>query len=154
MDIWEDFRRSPYAEYDGIPTTDEVTVRSKVRQWEQVTSGKEYMFYAVCLEEIMIGYVDFHRTDRGYECGYCFHSDYHGRGYAKESMQALMRFLANGADMEFTAGTALENRPSVKLLYSLGFEKIGEERVTFYKDEQGKDIYFDGGIFRYIQKRK
>lgn len=32
VDIWEDFRRSPYAEYDGIPTTDEATVRSKVRQ--------------------------------------------------------------------------------------------------------------------------
>ena len=39
------------------------------------------------------------------------------------------------------------NTPSVSLLKSLGFELIGTESVSFYKDSQGNDIVFEGGIF-------
>ena len=38
----------------------------------------------------------------------------------------------------------------VPLLNSLGFKQIGEEKVSFYKDEDGNDIYFDGGLFELI----
>lgn len=41
----------------------------------------------------------------------------------------------------------MNNLSSVKLLTSLGFEKIGEEKVSFYKDSDGNDIVFEGGIF-------
>ena len=44
-------------------------------------------------------------------------------------------------------GTALNNIPSVNLLKRLGFVQSGTEQVSFYKDNNGKDIYFDGGIF-------
>lgn len=47
----------------------------------------------------------------------------------------------------FTVGTAIDNAPSVALLKSLGFELIGTEKVSFYKDSQGNDIVFEGGIF-------
>ena len=47
----------------------------------------------------------------------------------------------------FSAGTALNNKPSVELLKSLGFELQGTEDVSFYKDDQGNDITFEGGIF-------
>ena len=39
------------------------------------------------------------------------------------------------------------NLPSVKLLKSLGFELVDTEKVSFYKDDEGNDIIFDGGIF-------
>lgn len=45
------------------------------------------------------------------------------------------------------AGTAINNTPSVALLKSLGFELIEKENVSFYKDADGKDIVFEGGIF-------
>ena len=41
----------------------------------------------------------------------------------------------------------MNNTPSVSLLKSLGFELIGTEKVSFYKDAQGNDIVFEGGIF-------
>ena len=47
----------------------------------------------------------------------------------------------------FTVGTAIDNAPSVALLKSLGFELIGTENVSFYKDSLGNDIVFEGGIF-------
>lgn len=83
----------------------------------------------------------------GYECGYCFHRDYHGKGYASESLRALFDWIADGKQMRFTAGTAMRNVPSVKLLQSLGFVKVGEEEVSFCKDADGNDICFIGGIF-------
>ena len=105
------------------------------------------MFFAVRNQKEMLGYIEFHKNNDGYECGYCFHSKFHGMGYAKESMQMLMEWLSKDGSKRFAAGTALDNLPSVKLLTSLGFRKTGEEKVSFYKDEKGEDIYFDGGIF-------
>ena len=107
------------------------------------------MFYAVCLHDEMIGYVDFHKNDSGYECGYCFHSAYHGQGYAKESLKALLANLPRENSQRCIAGTALKNTPSVHLLHTLGFRKVGVERVSFYQDQHGHPIFFDGGIFVY-----
>lgn len=47
----------------------------------------------------------------------------------------------------FTAGTALKNTPSCKLLGKLGFALVGTETLSFHKDENGKDITFEGGNF-------
>lgn len=83
----------------------------------------------------------------GYEIGYCFHSDFHGKGYARESHLKLFEYLRGCGITRFTAGTAINNVPSVSLLKSLGFQQIGTEKVSFYKDSVGNDIVFDGGIF-------
>ena len=145
--IWKDFNASAHAHYDVPHSTDRNEVREKARQWEMVSPDREHMFFAVCLGNEMIGYCDFHRTQDGYECGYCFHSSYHRMGYARESLQALMRWISGGQNTRFTAGTAVKNIPSVKLLESLGFKKIGEEPISFYKAENGEDIYFTGARF-------
>ena len=109
----------------------------------------EHLFFAVCLNEILIGYAAFHMREDGCEMGYCFHSDYHGKGYARESLSALILYiLMLHPGTAITAGTALENLPSVKLLQALGFCQIGTERVSFYKDADGRDIFFEGGIFK------
>ena len=49
-----------------------------------------------------------------------------------------------------TAGTALNNTPSVRLLTSLGFRQIGTETVSFYKDSAGNDITFEGGNYELL----
>lgn len=72
---------------------------------------------------------------------------YHGKGYAKESHIALFDHLRTLGATKFTAGTAMNNTPSVSLLKSLGFVLIGTESVSFYQDAQGNDIVFEGGIF-------
>ena len=147
IEIWKDFNQSEFSKYDVPHSLDEAEVQEKTKHWAKVSPHKEHMFFAVCNQKEMIGYIDFHKNDDGYECGYCFHSKFHGMGYAKESMQMLMEWLSRDSSKRFVAGTALNNLPSVKLLTSLGFRKIGEEKVSFYKDEKGENIYFDGGIF-------
>ena len=64
-------------------------------------------------------------------------------------MIALFDYLRTLGITNFSAGTAINNTPSVKLLTSLGFKLVEEEKVSFYKNANGKDIVFDGGIFEY-----
>ena len=149
IDIWDDFSHSEFAKYDVPHSETEDEVREKVKLWAQASPNREHIFFAICLEDKLIGYADFHKDKTGYECGYCFHSAYHGNGYAKESIVALMEWLSQNKKMCFTAKTALKNIPSVKLLESIGFTKIGEERTSFYKDHNGEDICFIGGIFTF-----
>lgn len=146
--IWDDQKRSLYACYDKPNDTDPDVVRKRIEKWASAENSMEHMFFAVCLKGIMIGYIAFNQRNTGYETGYCFHSEYQGKGYAKESLTALIAYVRNiqpGAVI--TAGTALANIPSVNLLHSIGFRLIDTERLSFYKDTAGQDIYFDGGIF-------
>ena len=130
--IAADFRKSKYAIYD-------MTTQLAETQ----------LFYAVLLHDIMIGYICFHEDNGKYDLGYCFHSDYQGKGYAFESCRAMLDYMANERNIKvFTAGTALNNEPSCKLLKRLGFTLQKTERLSFQKDLNGNDIIFEGGIFR------
>ena len=106
--IWDDFNHSEYVKYDVPHAISESAVRERVRDWAMVSPHKEHMFFAVCIGDEMIGYIDFHQNKNEYECGYCFHSKAHGKGYAKESMQALMEWVSGKGKTRFTAGTALK----------------------------------------------
>ena len=148
-DIWVDFNSAEYAQYDTPHITEDANVQARIAKWAAANSGTEHMFFAICLDEIVIGYIAFNIRENGYEIGYCFHSAYHGKGYAKESMLTLFNYLRTLGITKFSAGTAINNTPSVKLLTSLGFKLVEQEKVSFYKDANGKDIVFDGGIFEY-----
>ena len=146
--IWDDQKLSQFACFDKPKDTNPDDVRKRIEKWASCADSLEHMFFAVCLDGNLIGYVAFNSRENGYETGYCFHSDYHGKGYAKESITALIRMIQNKQPgVSITAGTALENTPSVRLLQSLGFRQVGKESVSFYKEDNGRDIWFDGGIF-------
>ena len=152
-EIWLDFNSSALSQYDKPHNTDDEDVRSRIEKWAAANSGVEHMFFAICLGDTIIGYSAFNIREDGYEIGYCFHSAYHGNGYAKESHIALFDYLRTLGITKFTAGTAVNNIPSVSLLKSLGFTLIKTEKVSFYKDDEGNDIVFDGGIFELTTER-
>jgi len=144
--IWNSLRDSVYAQYDKPHPTEDAQVRARVNRWAGFIDTLEHMFFAVCLQERVIGYIACNQREVGHEIGYSFHADFHGRGYAKESLQALMAHLRSLGIAKLKAGTALANVPSMALLKSLGFQLVGQEKVSFYQDDEGNDIVFDGGI--------
>lgn len=146
-EIWEDFNASEFAQYNIPHNTDDEDVRARISKWAKANSGTEHMFFAVCLNDTVIGYIAFNIRENCYEIGYCFHSNFQGKGYAKESHLALFNYMRKIGITRFTAGTAISNIPSVSLLKALGFKQVGTEKVSFYKDAQGNDIVFEGGIF-------
>lgn len=138
--IAADFRRS---KYDMPLPIAEAEIIALTKQFAETQ-----MFYLVFLHETGIGYICFHEDNGNYDLGYCFHSDYQGKGYAFESCGAIINHIANERNVKaFTAGTALENRPSRKLLERLGFTLQKTECLSFQKDINGNDISFEGGIF-------
>lgn len=145
--IWESINKTVYAQYDKFHSTEISKIHDTVKWWALYAESFEHMFFAVYLDEKMIGFYAFHKSDTRFEIGYGFHTDYHGMGYAKESFVAILDYLIRINIRSFTAGTALNNAPSVKLLKSVGFKLIKKEKVTFYKDIHGNDIFFDGGVF-------
>ena len=148
--IWADEADSIYAEYDKPNDLDDQAVFQRITKWASFADGDEHIFYAVDLRDTMIGYIALNQTEDGYELGYCFHSNYQGEGFAKESISRVLQELEKNDSLRITAGTALKNTPSVRLLLSLGFIQTGTEKVSFYKDPEGKDIVFDGGIFELL----
>ena len=159
-DIWAALAPLPMAQYDKPHSTAPEDVRARIARWAEFTSkGTEHMFFAVCLQphsgeqpaenqpKAVIGYIAFNRRENGHEIGYSFHPAHHGKGYAKEALTALLARLRENGFTRFSAGTALNNAPSVRLLTSVGFRLTGTEKVSFYKDNHGRDIVFDGGVF-------
>lgn len=146
--IWQDFSKSIFAQYDIPHSDDDNEIQNLVKLFSESND-----FYLVLLSDTnkVIGTVDLHDTGNGYDIGYCFLSKYQGKGYAKESCNALIDLYVQKGSERFTAGTALKNIPSVKLLLSLGFDQVGTEQLSFYKDENGNDIYFEGGIFELLK---
>ncbi len=146
-EIWVDFSASGYVQYDVPNDTAEDAVKDRIAKWAAFSMDNDHIFFAVCLHDKMIGYLSAHREHDSYDIGYCFHSAHHQNGYAKESILAVMAYLKTLGATKVTAGTALCNSPSIGLLRSLAFVKVGEEQVSFYQDENGAPIYFDGGLF-------
>ena len=146
-EIWQKVGETEYAQYDIPHDTKNSVVQKRIERWASSCDSSEHMFFSVCLKDEIIGYIDMHRKDYGYEIGYCFHTDYYRKGYAKESISALLDCAEEQGVHYFKAGTAINNIPSVRLLNSLGFKLTGTEQVSFYKDSEGNNIYFEGGIF-------
>ena len=142
--IWEDFSRSEYAQYD-LPGEAEPE-RAKALLSRLLASGR---FVSVCLVDTgeMIGYLCLHGDASAPELGYCFHSAFHGHGYAREACRLLIEECFAKDASRVTAGTALNNAPSVRLLRRLGFQLTGTEQVSFYRDAQDQPIWFTGGLF-------
>ena len=138
-----DFQKSEYAIYDmPLPTRDK-EIKALTTQF-----AESHLFFAAILDKIMIGYVCFHEDNGIYDLGYCFHSDYQGKGYAGEACCAVMEYIKKTRSVKaFSSGTALRNIPSLRLLERLGFVLHKTEKLSFHKDENGNDIVFTGGIF-------
>ena len=119
--IFIDFNNSKYAVYDmPLPTEDKETKALTKR------FADSNLFFAVFLKESsdIIGYVCFHKDGDAYDLGYCFHSKYH-------SSALLTHFAHECGVTHFTAGTAINNTPSCRLLEKLGFTCVSTETVSF-----------------------
>ena len=56
--IWDNFRISEYAKYDTPHKSDENKTRLQVKKWEDANKGEKHLFFAVCLANKVIGYIE------------------------------------------------------------------------------------------------
>lgn len=83
------------------------------------------------------------------ELGYAFNAAYWGKGYAKESCQALMTRAFRQGIHRIYAECDPKNEPSWHLLEALGFRREGylQKNIWFWKDEQGNPIWKDTYLY-------
>ena len=71
-----------------------------------------------------IGYVQLVPLEEGFEVGYHIAKEYTGKGYATESLQALLEYARAEKKLEKVYGICVsENVASKKVLEKCGFEK-------------------------------
>jgi len=137
------YEETELAIYDEGPWPDDPEKYKEIV--EQMSTND--VFLAVILKENskLIGLIYKQAKDNhGFEFGFNFHVEYHGKGYATESCKKVIDYMYKELEAEYiTAGTAVVNIPSNKLLTKLGFKLVREKKMSFRKDETGNPIMFD-----------
>lgn len=98
----------------------------------------------------MIGNVYLGKRDfESLEIGYVFNRNYWGKGYAKESCEALIRKAFSEGTHRIFAECDPQNPNSWRLLESMGFgrEAHFRQNVFFWKDDSGQPIWKDTYVY-------
>ena len=148
QEMWIIQACSPYAQYIYPKPLDDQQVYQMVKRWAEVQNPEDKRCVVVCLTGKIIGYVTFKRKECDYEIGYCFHLDFQGKGYAKESLSAILNEMNKRNISSVLAQTALKNTPSVMLLRSLGFRQIKTIKTSICRDEN--EIVIEDGLFKWF----
>lgn len=101
-------------------------------------------------EHKMIGNIYLGKRDfLSLEIGYVFNRRYWGKGYAKESCEAVIKRAFEDGTHRIFAECDPENTSSWRLLEALGFDREAHLRknVYFWTDEQGEPIWKDTYIY-------
>ena len=124
-----------------------VMMEEQTRQFIAQSMTDEARNYAVDLrsENRLIGHVGFHPwyAPRIYELGWVFHPQYHGRGYATEAAEALLRYGFESLSVHRVIATCQpENPSSWRVMEKLGMQREGHLRKCIYRREKWWDEYF------------
>lgn len=134
----------------------------EVVSWEEAVEeasrrASDSSFYAVCLRDsgqlignLYLGQEEF----EAWEIGYVFNRSYQGKGYATESASRLLRYAFEqlGA-RRVTAGCALQNPASWRLLERLGLRREGvqRQRLWFKRDRDGRPEWLDSCLYAMLR---
>lgn len=114
--------------------------------WPSADRQRFNLLFAVVLEGIVIGDVHAWNMTESFESAspdhtdawisYAFNPRYQGRGYAIESIRAVLAWLSTRGTLVVYANCYLGNTPSIKLLEQLGFSEY--RRYSAEEDSGGK----------------
>lgn len=119
---------------------------------EAVNFSKSGEFFAVVLENKVIGKIYLSKKDAGYELGYTFNGKYQGKGYAYESVKGMMSyaFYELGVRRIF-AEINTRNAKSVNLAERLGMRKEAEHKEVCPRKED-ETVYDDLYVYAMLKK--
>ncbi|AJA47077.1 N-acetyltransferase GCN5 [Clostridium pasteurianum DSM 525 = ATCC 6013] len=143
-DIYEYLSNETVVKYEPY----NVYTESEARK-EAINRAKSEFFYAVCLKEVdkLIGNLYLAKGDFStWEIGYVFNLNYWGKGYATESVKALINKAFSQLDARrIVAMCNPLNEHSWKLLERIGMRREGTllKNIYFKKDINGEPLWAD-----------
>lgn len=122
-----------------------------VQEAENLSKNEE--FFAIVLGEKGIGKIYFSKRGAGtYELGYTVNGAYQGRGYAYESVSAMMRHAFTEMNVRrIIAQIDTRNEKSVRLAERLGMRREAEFK-ELYPRKEDKTIYNDFYEYALLKK--
>ena len=112
--------------------------------------AKNNKFLAVHLKNKVIGHIYFAQIEpkklMTWETGFIFNKKYQGKGYAAESLKAIIEYGFKNMNIhKITAHCNPKNVSSWKLLERVKMKREGKSRKNIYfkKDEKGNSIWLD-----------
>lgn len=146
--------------------SDEEVVRYEPYKPMSIQETKENLKWRISTDEMiavelksdhkMIGNVYLGKREFGaLEIGYVFNRKYWGKGYAKESCEALISEAFTHGIHRIFAECDPQNPNSWKLLEAMDFtrEAYLKQNVYFWKDEKGNPIWKDTYIYAILNDR-
>ena len=121
--------------------------------------AKNNNFLAVQLENKIIGHIYFGQIKPEklltWETGFIFNRKYHGKGYATESLRAVIKYGFQNLNIHrITAHCNPKNIPSWKLLERVKMRREGKmrENIYFNDDVNGDPIWLDTYEYGLLKK--
>jgi RimJ/RimL family protein N-acetyltransferase len=139
-ELIRDKMASEYSKYDHPFPTDDDSLKGIL---DYFSSTDEFYAVELIRSNKVIGFLSLNKCEeKGVRnLGYCINTQYQGKGYGTEAVNEIIRYVKEEMKIyKLVTGTAKDNIPSVRLLSAVGFKKIGENIVSFVKDENGNPI--------------
>lgn len=122
-----------FSAYDDILLTDYnlcFLKESEIKKWEKKIKSKKNYYFAVFLNEIMIGYIGISRIsflNSNYELSLSLDEKYCSKGYGFKSLRLFLEYYFENFDKySIWLNVNAFNQRAIKLYEKIGFEKISE----------------------------
>ena len=122
-----------FSAYDDILLTDYnlcFLKESEIKKWEKKIKSKKNYYFAVFLNEIMIGYIGISRIsflNSNYELSLSLDEKYSSKGYGFKSLRLFLEYYFENFDKySIWLNVNAFNQRAIKLYEKIGFEKISE----------------------------
>lgn len=127
-----------FSAYDDILLTDYnlcFLKESEIKKWEKKIKSKKNYYFAVFLNEIMIGYIGISRIsflNSNYELSLSLDEKYCSKGYGFKSLRLFLEYYFENFDKySIWLNVNAFNQRAIKLYEKIGFEKISEFLADF-----------------------
>ena len=122
-----------FSAYDDILLTDYnlcFLKESEIKKWEKKIKSKKNHYFAIFLNEIMIGYIGISRIsflNSNYELSLSLDEKYCSKGYGFKSLRLFLEYYFENFDKySIWLNVNAFNQRAIKLYEKIGFEKISE----------------------------
>lgn len=122
-----------FSAYDDILLTDYnlcFLKESEIKKWEKKIKSKKNNYFAIFLNEIMIGYIGISRIsflNSNYELSLSLDEKYCSKGYGFKSLRLFLEYYFENFDKNsIWLNVNAFNQRAIKLYEKIGFEKISE----------------------------
>lgn len=143
-DLIEIFRHEQVKATYMLPDLDDDASAHELFERIRVMSERDDKYVrGIYLKNKLIGIInDTEITNSSIELGYAIHPDFHSKGYATETLKAMIDYLWERGFDEIIAGAFEENAASIRVMKKCGMTRLSKVDSIDYRGKSHNCVYF------------